>query len=338
MVENRQLIYIISMFMIVQFAGLIIASQVFAGVSASQLPLLQISSSFSNSEYLIVLIVMIFVFSFVLSLIFKLRKPVKLGRSDRFFTLFEIFIVGYTTYILVLLAIVAVSGTSVLNVLFEGNPSTGAFILASLVALAVVGAKLKWPKLRNLTAITSSIGAGLTFGMLFGLALSFWLALLFMAMLAVYDFISVFVTKHMVTLANAAVGNNLSLMVMVNEVEAVPASYLSKSELIDYVKSKREIASKGPITQAVMNSGMVPISARTALGTGDMMASLMLAVSAYTVYWNFTLSLVVVAGSVLGLCLTMYVLKKYKRPLPAIPFLLLGIGIALGIFFLASLI
>jgi hypothetical protein len=78
---------------------------------------------------------------------------------------------------------------------------------------------------------------------------------------------------------------------------------------------------------------MVPLSARTALGTGDLMAPLMLAVSAYTVDLNFTLSFVVILGSILGLFLTMYTLKKYRRALPAIPFLLFGILVALGIFF-----
>ena len=113
----------------------------------------------------------------------------------------------------------------------------------------------------------------------------------------------------------------------------MPLISLNKAEKQEYVKAKAEIASKGPRSKEVMARGMVPLSAATALGTGDLMASLMLAVSAYTVYLNFTLSLVVVVGSLLGLCLTMYVLKKYKRPLPAIPFLLCGILIALCVFF-----
>jgi presenilin-like A22 family membrane protease len=332
-IETRQLLYIISMFLIVQFLGLLVASQVFPGVAFSPSSPLQMNSSFSGGlAYLALIIIMIFVFSLILALMFKFRRPVQAPRSDRFFMLFEIFIVGYTTYLLALLVIIAVSKTSVVNVLLEGNPSPGALGLALLCALLVTAAKLKWPSLRNVTAIIVSVGAGLVFGMFFGLVLSFWLALVFMALLAVYDVISVFVTKHMVTLANAAVGNNLSLMIMANEIEAVPMSYLGSAEQKEYLKAKKEAVSKGPISSAVISSGMVPVPARTALGTGDLMASLMLAVSAYTVDLNFTLSFVVVLGSVLGLFLTMYVLKKYKRPLPAIPFLLFGILVALGIF------
>lgn len=333
-IETRQLLYIVSMFLIVQFVGLLIATQVFSGTVFQQSAALQIESTFSGGvEYLILIIIMAFVFSVILSFFFKFRKSVPSTRPDRFFMLFEIFIVGYTTYILALLLIVAATKGSVLNVLIEGNPSIGALSLALACALLLVAAKLKWPRLRNLTAITVSVGAGLAFGMFFGLLLSFWLALIFMALLAIYDFIAVFITKHMVTLADAAVSNNLSLMIMANEIEAVPLGSLNKTELAEYLKVKKEMAARGPLSRAVIQSGMVPIPARTALGTGDLMVPLMLAVSAYTVDLNFTLSFVVILGSVLGLCITMWVLKKYKRPLPAIPFLLFGIVVALGIFF-----
>ena len=114
-------------------------------------------------------------------------------------------------------------------------------------------------------------------------------------LLAVYDFIAVFITKHMITLANAAVSKNLSLMIMANEIEAVPLASLSKAELKEYHEAIKGKA-KGPISEAVISSGMVPLPARTALGTGDLMAPLILAVSAYTVHLNFTLSFVVVLG------------------------------------------
>ena len=78
----------------------------------------------------------------------------------------------------------------------------------------------------------------------------------------------------------------------------------------------------------------MPIAARSALGTGDLAVPLMLAVAAYKINLSFVPSLVVVVGSVVGVLLNMLVLRSYKKALPAIPLLLLGISVALGIYFL----
>jgi len=328
LIENRQLLYIISMFMIVQFAGLLLASQVFAGASFVPASSLQQNSLYlGGATYLVVVIAAIVVFSIVLVVLFKVVK------TDLLFTLLEIWVVGWASFIFFLVFLAAFSGNA-FNAVFGAGPSLLVFALALICTCVLVVSKFKWQKLRNVTAMVASVGAGLALGVSF----PFWFALAFMVILAVYDFIAVFITKHMITLANAAMSRNMSLMIMVTEVEAVPMGSLGKKELKEYSKSKAELAAKSPIISSVISSGMVPVSARTALGTGDLMAPLMLAVSAYTVYLNFTLSIVVVLGSVLGLCITMYVLKKYKRPLPAIPFLLFGIVVALGIFFVITLI
>ncbi len=327
-IEARQLLYIISMFLIVQFLGLLIATQVFSGVNFSQVTTLQIGSILSGGiGYVISIIVAIAVFSIILTLAFRFLK------TDKLFLLLEVWIVGFASFIFFLLVIGSFTGHA-FNMILGSGPSLGAFLLAAACALLLTAAKLKLPRLRNVTAMIASVGAGLALG----LSVPFWFAFVFMVLLAVYDFIAVFITKHMIALANAAVNNNLSLMIMANEIEAVPLSSLSHKERSDYLKAKKEISSRGPLTKAVVSSGMVPLSARTGLGTGDLMAPLMLAISAYTVHLNFRLSFVVVLGSLLGLCLTMYVLKKYKRPLPAIPFLLFGIVVALGIFLALQII
>ena len=325
-IENRQLLYIVSMFLIVQFLGLLLASQVFASATFTPSFNLRQGPYYpSGIAYLAFIILAIVIFSIVLVVLFRVLK------TDRLFTLLEIWVVGSASLIFFLVVFAAFSGNA-FGVLFGAGPSLQVFALAILCAAALVAAKLKWHKLRNVTAMIASVGAGLALGVSF----PFWFAFSFMVLLAIYDFIAVFITKHMVTLANAAMSQNLSLMIMASETEAVPISYLGKRELSEYSKVKKELASRSPLFRTVMERGMVPLSARTALGTGDLMAPLMIAVSAYTVYLNFTLSIVVVLGSVLGLCITMYVLKKYKRPLPAIPFLLFGITVALAIFFVST--
>jgi hypothetical protein len=82
-----------------------------------------------------------------------------------------------------------------------------------------------------------------------------------------------------------------------------------------------------------VSNDMAPVAARTALGTGDLAMPLMLAIAAYKVNLNFVLSFVIIIGATFGLLITMLILRKYKRALPAIPPILLGIGIALLVYF-----
>lgn len=327
-IETRQLLYIISMFMIVQFLGLLIATQAFSGLTVSSLNAVQVESSFSGGlTYITYVIGIIAIASVVLVLLFKFIK------TDYLFILLEVYIlmVAGSLFFLFMLAILTGSATQI--PVYLNYPPLLLTAGAVVCALMVTALKLKWSRLRNVTAIIASVGIGVSIGIIF----PFWLALAFMGLLAVYDFIAVFITKHMITLANAAVSKNLSLMIMANEIKAVPLASLSKAELKEYHEAIKGKA-KGPISDAVISSGMIPLPASPGLGTGDLMAPLILAVSAYTVHLNFTLSFVVVLGSILGLCLTMYVLKKYKRPLPAIPFLLFGILVALGAFFIITAI
>ncbi|MGI0135057.1 MAG: hypothetical protein ACREBW_08895, partial [Candidatus Micrarchaeaceae archaeon] len=59
---------------------------------------------------------------------------------------------------------------------------------------------------------------------------------------------------------------------------------------------------------------------------------LMMAVAAYKVFASFTFSIVIIIGATFGLILTMLILRKFKRALPAIPPLLFGIVVAMGIY------
>lgn len=323
-IEYRQLIYIIAMFMIVQFMGLLLASQVFSGVTYSMLSVAQVSSSYIDSIFYIGFVIVFSIFILLL---------LKLYRGELIYTILEAVIVISASFVFFLIGISSMLGNSY-SVLF--GSSTPLLLLTVSLALAIMLmiSKLKFPGLRNLTAIVASIGVGVLLGISFG----FFAAMTFMVILAIYDFIAVFITKHMVALGNMAVSKNLSLMIMASEIEAVPISSLDKKELAEYSKSKKTADKSNNLFRFLEKSDMVPIAARTALGTGDLAVPLMIAVSAYKVYLNFTLSFVVILGSILGLCITMLVLKKYKRPLPAIPFLLFGIAISLGVFFLATLL
>ncbi len=307
------------MFMLVQFVGLLLATQVFTGVTYQQVKDVQTVSSSVNALFYIAYIV---VFSVIIILVLRVYK------GDKLFLILEGAVVFIASFVVFVVTISAFSGTAFSNLF--GNSTISVFVVAAILALGLVVAKYKQPRLRNLTAMIASVGVGLVLGLSF----SFIAAMVFMIILAVYDFIAVFVTKHMIALGNMAISKNLSFLIMVNEVEAVPLNFLSTAQKKEYAKTKKEIIrdNKGIVTRLV-NSDMVPFSARTALGTGDLAMPLMLAIAAYKVNLNFILSFVIVLGALLGLVITMLILRKYKRALPAIPPLLFGIAIAMLAYF-----
>lgn len=320
-IEYRQLIQILVMFMIVQFFGLLLATQVYSGITYQQI---QGSQTVSTSVNVFFIIAYLIIVAVVVLFIMKVYKGKKL------FIIFEgvvIFVASLFVFFIIA-GIIQGPGAAFSNIFGSiSYLSLGASIAA---ALLLIIAKNKIPKLRNFTAMVASVGVGLVLGLSF----SFLAAVVFMIILAAYDFIAVFVTKHMIALGNMAIENNLSLLVMVNEVEAVPLSSLSKSEKKEYAQVKKDIDKQGGIAKKIADSDMVPVAARTALGTGDLSIPLMLAVAAYKVHLNFVLPFVIVLGAIFGLIITLFILRKYKRALPAIPPLLFGILFALLIFFI----
>ena len=318
LIEYRQLLQIVVMFLIVQFAGLLLATQVFTGITISEVKSAQVVSSSINTVFLIAYIIVV---SAILVAVFKIY------RGDRLFQIFDAIIIVVPSFIVFLVVISAIQGNAFQSI--YGSGTVISFVLAIVFALALVFAKYKRPNLRNLTAMIASVGVGLVLGVSFG----FVLALLFMIILAAYDFIAVFITKHMVTLAKVAIDKNISGLIMVNEIEAVPVGMLSPAQRKEYLQSKKELEKRGGVVSSLVASNMVPMAASTALGTGDLAVPLMLAVAAYKVNLNFILSFVIIIGALFGLLLTMMILRKYKRALPAIPPLLFGISIALLTYF-----
>ncbi len=322
-IEFRQLMQILAMFMIVQFFGLLLASQAYSGLSYVQVKSAQVISSSASAFIYIIYIIVI---TAVLLLIFRIYK------GNKLYLLLEAGVVLVSSFFVFLIGIAAIFHSVAYNLYGPGN----IYIIGSSIALAaiLVAAKLKMPRLRNVTAMMASVGVGL----ILGISFSFIAAFVFMAILAAYDFVAVFITKHMVALGNIAIDRNLSFLVMVNEFKAVPESSLSASDRKEFEKDRSQIIKRGGILKSLAKKDLVPVSARTALGTGDLAVPLMLAVSAYKVYLNFVLSFVIALGAVLGLILTMTILARLKRPLPAIPPLLFGICIALAIYLGITLI
>ncbi|MCL5239458.1 MAG: presenilin family intramembrane aspartyl protease [Candidatus Marsarchaeota archaeon] len=204
------------------------------------------------------------------------------------------------------------------------------FAASFVGAIALVAAKNKWPRLRNFTAIVASVGVGLVLGIYF----SFFASFVFMALVAAYDYVAVFITRHMLTLGRESVNRNLAFMVGTYDVEVVPRSYLKGKEA---AAMQKELAGvKGAALKNLMKGGGIPIPSFSALGAGDLAIPLMLAVSAYTTYFSYFFSAILVASSCFGLVFSMYVSKRYRMALPAIPPLFSFASIGFGLYTLLT--
>ena len=310
-IEYRQLLYIIAMFMFVQFFGLLLGIALFNG-EVLPIPSQQSQSFFSTPLDLLFYVAYIIIVSLILILLFRIYKGRKL------FIAFEAVVIFIASMIVFMVIFGLINDSTILTV--YGTPITTNFSIAAIAALVLIYLKNRKPQLRNVAAIIASVGVGL----ILGISFPFYIALLFMGLIAIYDFVAVFITKHMLALARVAEDNNLALLIGVNEVEALPARSLDREYVEEYRKNRSKLK-KGKELGNMLGNNLVPIAARVELGTGDLAIPLMVAISAYSPGPNFVLSFFVIFGAIAGLLLTMFILRKYKRALPAIPPLFFGI-------------
>ena len=169
-------------------------------------------------------------------------------------------------------------------------------------------------------------------------------ALIFIAALAVYDFIAVFVTKHMLILAEHM--SNPFVIYRAVDLTSKPMSTIKK-ETIDSAKAKMTdgkvfaLASRyGSYTVAeisidkklkrkvevVWRAGAVPVLNIMGLGGGDFMAAGIVVLAMFRE--SPLLGALFLNGAVIGLLITFWISRRLKRPLPAIPIICIGFGIA----------
>jgi presenilin-like A22 family membrane protease len=168
--------------------------------------------------------------------------------------------------------------------------------VAILMGLAFSGLKLVTPKLKNAAAIFATAGVGV----IFGISLGILPLIIFLVFLSIYDYLSVFMTKHMVEMANFVVKKNLAFTVTAR---VPPAKKGQKEKRMD-------------------------------LGTGDMIAPVMLEVSALS--FNPVATVFVFVGAVVSLAVFLMLVWRSKMVLPALPPIVFGMIISLLIGFLAG--
>lgn len=319
--DVRQDLKIVTLFMITQFLGLLVATQVYAVTPIVVLQGTSVNATVGASlETAVIYIAAIVAFALLIVLLLGKYKGTKA------FLIFEGVVVVYTTFFLFLIVI-----GELLNL--AGQPyllgATAQVVLALLMSIALILAKNKWPRLRNMTTILSCIGIGL----IIGLYLDFLTIFIFIIILAVYDYVAVFITKHMVVMGQTMASMNMAFMIGASDVEGVPAGQLTRQEKETSAKHRQMLKqSYGTMVRQLDKQQLSPIIGQRLLGNGDLAVPLMAAVSAYKLFQNFTASMAIILGAVLGLVLTFYILSKYRRPLPAIPPLLLGMSIGLVVY------
>jgi len=172
--------------------------------------------------------------------------------------------------------------------------------LGIVMGLALAALKTIRPSLKNAGAILATAGVGVIFGISLGLLP----VILFLALLAIYDFLSVFATKHMVELAEFVVKNDLAFTVTA-KAPAPPGRPKAEERRMD-------------------------------LGTGDMIAPVMLEVSALS--YDPIASAFAFVGAIVSMGVFLYFVSKRRMVLPALPPIVFGmvlclmIGVVLGFF------
>lgn len=315
-IETRQLVAIVAMFLIVQFGGLLIASLYF-----STTPIVTSTTNVQTTTIQVLEYVL-----YIIAVAIILLLVIRFYKGNLGFSVMEAVFVILPSFIVFTLIFAYLAPPTITNPLDIYVPA-----LAIPIALFLV--KMRYPVFRNTITIIASIGVGLALGTYF----SFYFVLLFTGLIAVYDYISVFITKHMITMAQAMSQRNMAFLVGTSDFEAVPRNQLSKKELRDYTTMlKKSQASKNPIANKIMKSGKLPFVSQIQLGAGDLAFPLILSLSTFSMFLSYSVCMVVIIASAIGLLFTMYLLKRYQRALPAIPPMFSFIYMIMGAYLWAS--
>ncbi|MBN1941649.1 MAG: hypothetical protein JW772_05745 [Candidatus Diapherotrites archaeon] len=257
--DRKLLLQLVGLFIIAQAIGLFVGYNLIAGIESGDIEQPGFVNDNPDDPINAIGLVLYILFGTVVFLI-----ALKFFKGGHFFKAFELFIVFITAWIVFEFAL--------------GEPA------GITLAILLVISRLVWKKkiwLRNLTALiaTSTVGA------LVGVTLGVIPVIIFIILLAAYDYIAVFKTKHMVTLAKGISGKNLAFTL------AMPTP-----------KHTFELGT---------GDFVVPL----AFATSAMRDSMALGFPNY-----FIIALLILFGSIVGLFFTMeYLQDKIGKALPALP-------------------
>jgi presenilin-like A22 family membrane protease len=301
-IDERDIVDIFVMFSLVMGIGMLL---VYLIVSTSNIALVKQTITSPHSVYLSYALDAVLVAVVTLMLLNRHRRhPIA---NSRLFIVFEGVVVIATSVFFFIALFDLILPRAIVGYSVE---------LSVLAALVLVAVKEAHRKVRNLVTMVSSIGVGL----FIGLYVSFSMAMLILAIIAIYDYLAVFVTKSMLKLAGVIEEEDIALVISSSHIDIVPASDYSRKEVLRYLKSLHFAKQdKNPIIRRILSMGELPVISQVQLGEGDLGLPLMAIVSAYFIFGNFFISYAILIGSLVGLFAATYALQHYRRPLPAIP-------------------
>ena len=269
----RLLLSMLSLFMLAQllgiFTGITILADMYQNPYVEELVVTADTEEPMNALFLITYILLGAALMIVLIRLFKAYPIV--------FILMELVLISTASSIVFY---------AVLRLLLGYEIST---LIAIVMGLVFAALKMVLPGLKNAAAVLATAGVGVIFGISLGLIP----LIVFLILLSIYDYLSVFATRHMVELANFVIKKNLAFTVTA---KAPPVREGEKERRID-------------------------------LGTGDMIAPIMLEVSALS--FNPVATVFVFFGAMISLALFLILVWKKKMVLPALPPIVLGMTASL---------
>ncbi len=314
-IENRQLVYILVLFLIAQFFGFML---VYASFTQSYVLISEFNTE-TNTNFYAILIQFVINILIAIGIIMLIMRYYK---GETVFKLFEAFFILVGSFFLFFMMLALVSSND-----------TVVGLASVILALLVLWIKNRTNGYRNFITMISSMGYGAFIGLSFSLLFGFLIVYAFLAMIAVYDYVAVFVLKFMIPFARKASSMNLAFMIGSSNVEVIPKEKLTKKETT-YLKKEDMSKFSSPTLKKLVKEGHMPVISSAMLGNGDIMLPLMVTVGSYIAFMNVFVSLMTIVGSGVGLIFTLYLLKKYKIGLPAIPPLFSFISLSLFVVFL----
>ena len=264
----KQILMIMALFLVTQVLGLYVGTQYIGEISSGAIPpVFENPQSVETSLYL---------FGYIIATTAVMLVLIRFRRN--FIRILEAFVIFTTSWV-------------TLGFLL---PVDAYLVLA--LAIALTAWKAFRPSILNQDIAAVLSGAGV--GALLGASLGVVPALVFMLILSAYDFVSVFITKHMVYMAKALIERPTAFTI------AAP-----------------------PNLKTLTNSGKVSKGTKKfhvfQLGVGDMVMPLMFSVSVLGTF-GLASSIASVAGATVALFSLIYFMSGKPRPLPALPFITFG--------------
>lgn len=187
----------------------------------------------------------------------------------------------------------------------------GSILTAFFLAFMFTILKFFLPNLRNISGIFLGVGMAV----MFALFLSLFEAFLFIVFMCFYDFLAVFVTRHMIVMATEFSKRNLSFS-------------LASKENVKVQKTRSYYVVEEGVKREVIEKYTEEKPEHLELGTGDITLPLAFNLVVFKTVVSFNEGIVffifMSIFSTLSLGYLLYFVKKYKLFLPALPPIILG--------------